>query len=57
MAESHAESQHMFEMMATIRETKGVRGDDGDALMAMFMEIVHGPRGEDDSHDSGVLEE
>jgi hypothetical protein len=44
MAELHAEPQHMFEMMATVREIKGVREDDRDALMAMFMEIVHDRR-------------
>lgn len=56
-AESHAESQHMFQMMATIRQIKGIREDDEDALMAMFMEIARDPSADDNNEDDDVLEE
>lgn len=56
MAESHAESQDMFEMMWTIRGIKGVREDDEDALMAMYMEIANGPPGDNETDDSDVSE-
>lgn len=47
----------MFEMMGTIREIKGGRKDDEDALMAMFMGIANGPPADDDTNDSDVSEE
>ena len=56
-AESHPESQHMFEMMATIRQIKGIREDDEEALMAIFMEIARDPSADDDNEDDDVLEE
>jgi hypothetical protein len=56
MAEPHAESQHIFEMMAAIQEIKGVREDDEDVPMAMLMEIAYGPPGDDNSNYNDMLE-
>ena len=44
-------------MIATIRQIKGIREDDEDALMAIFMEIVRDLSADDNNEDDDVLEE
>ena len=47
----------MFQMIATIRQIKGIREDDEDALIAIFIEIVRDLSADDNNEDDDVLEE